>query len=225
MYLSVYQHLPYERLAEMFSDLLQIPVSTGAVVAMVSQAGSSPGIELFEDVIKDLICGSAVAHFDETGARVDGSLHWIHVASNRLYTLLTCHKKRGQDAIEQMGVLKNMTGTAVHDGFRTYRSYEVVHALCNAHHLRELEALTELVGQDFGFLAGKSAPDRQVRPENASDTAASDTAPTRSSRGESPVRSTTVEARPGQRPPSTTTATSSEKVAATSAAVSSGGSP
>ena len=149
VYLSVYQHLPYERLAEMFSDLLRIPVSTGAVFAMVTQAGSSPGLELFEDVVKDLICGSSVAHFDETGARVDGSLHWIHVASNRLYTLLTCHKKRGKDAIEQMGVLKNMTGTAVHDGFTTYRSYDCVHALCNAHHLRELEALTELVGQEW----------------------------------------------------------------------------
>jgi transposase len=149
VYLSVYQHLPYERLAEMFSDLLQIPVSSGAVVAMVKQAGSSPGLESFEEVVKDLICGSAVAHFDETGARVAGSLHWVHVASNRLYTLLTCHKKRGREAIDEMGVLKNMTGTAVHDGFRTYRSYEVVHALCNAHHLRELEALSVLEGQDW----------------------------------------------------------------------------
>ena len=149
VYLSVYQHLPYERLAEMFSDLLQIPVSSGAVVAMVKQAGSSPGLELFEDVVKDLICGSAVAHFDETGARVEGSLHWVHVASNRLYTLLSCHKKRGKDAIEDMGVLENVTGTAVHDGFRTYHSYDVVHALCNAHHLRELEALSELEGQEW----------------------------------------------------------------------------
>jgi transposase len=139
VYLSVYQHVPYERLAEMFSDLLQIPVSSGAVVAMVAEAGSGDGLGLFEEVVKDLICGSPVAHFDETGARVEGSLHWIHVASNRLYTLLTCHKRRGKDAIEQMGVLTNMTGTAVH----------VVHALCNAHHLSELEALTELEGQDW----------------------------------------------------------------------------
>jgi transposase len=149
VYLSVYQHIPYERLSEMFSDLLQIPVSSGAVVAMVKQAGSSPGLELFEDVVKDLICGSAVAHFDETGARVQGSLHWVHVASNRLYTLLTCHKKRGREAIDEMGVLSDMTGTAVHDGFRPYRSYDVVHALCNAHHLRELEALEALEGQDW----------------------------------------------------------------------------
>ena len=55
MYLSVYQHLPYERLAEMFSDLLQIPVSSGAVVAMVEEAGSGSGLGLFEDVVKDLI--------------------------------------------------------------------------------------------------------------------------------------------------------------------------
>lgn len=43
--------------------------------------------------------------------------------------------------MDAMGVIEKMTGIAVHDGWKPYRSYDVVHALCNAHHLRELEGI------------------------------------------------------------------------------------
>jgi transposase len=43
--------------------------------------------------------------------------------------------------MDAMGVIAKMTGIAVHDGWRPYRAYDVVHALCNAHHLRELEGV------------------------------------------------------------------------------------
>ena len=42
-----------------------------------------------------------------------------------------------------------MSGLAVHDGWRPYRHYDVGHALCNAHHLRELTAVA--VGWDLGW--------------------------------------------------------------------------
>ena len=34
-----------------------------------------------------------------------------------------------------------MNGIATHDGWRSYRTYDVTHSLCNAHHLRELYAV------------------------------------------------------------------------------------
>jgi transposase len=131
VYLSVYQHLPYDRLAEIFADVVGIPVSVGAITAMVSEAGGVLG--LFTSVVTDLLRDAPVVHFDETGARVEGSLHWVHVASSALYTLLCCHKRRGGVAMDDMGVIEAMTGVAVHDGWKPYRSYDVVHALCNAH--------------------------------------------------------------------------------------------
>lgn len=39
-----------------------------------------------------------------------------------------------------MGVMAKMTG-ACHDGWKPYRFYDVVHALCNSHHFREFEAI------------------------------------------------------------------------------------
>jgi transposase len=147
VYLSVYQHVPYDRLAEIFADVLSMPVSLGAIKAMVAEAGG--GLGLFLDVVTELLKDAPVVHFDETGGRVEGSLHWVHVASTSLYTLLVCHKRRGTVAMDDVGVIAKMSGVAIHDGWRPYRAYEMVHALCNAHHLRELAGVFERFDQDW----------------------------------------------------------------------------
>ena len=136
-YLAVHQHLPYDRMAQLFKDVLGIEVSIGALAAMVGEAGGLLG--LFSDTVRDLLADAPAVHFDETGGRVAGSLHWVHVACSSLYTLIECHKKRGTTAMDEMGVIATMRGVAVHDGWKPYRSYDVLHQLCNAHHLRELE--------------------------------------------------------------------------------------
>jgi transposase len=146
-YLAVYQHLPYDRMAQLFGDVLGIDISVGALTQMVAEAGGALG--LFTDAVRDLLIDAPAVHFDETGARVAGSLHWVHVARSTLYTLIDCHKKRGTIAMDVMGVLATMQGVAIHDGWKPYRSYEVLHQLCNAHHARELEAVA--VGWDQGW--------------------------------------------------------------------------
>jgi len=167
VYLSVYQHLPYDRLAEIFTDVLAMPVSVGAIKAMVAEAGS--GLGLFVDVVTALLEDAPAVHFDETGGRVEGSLHWVHVASTSLYTLLVCHKRRGTVAMDDMGVIAKMSGVAVHDGWKPYRAYEVIHALCNAHHLRELQGVIERFDQDWAeemiglLLDAKEAVEKAVQ--------------------------------------------------------------
>ena len=79
--------------------------------------------------------GSAVAHFDETGLRVNGKLWWLHVASSEFLTDYFVHPKRGQVAMTEMAVLPQFQGISVHDGWSSYAHYDCDHALCNAHHL------------------------------------------------------------------------------------------
>ena len=44
--------------------------------------------------------------------------------------------------MDDMGVIAKMSGVAVHDGWKPYRGLiEVIHALCNADHLRELQGV------------------------------------------------------------------------------------
>ena len=145
-YLAVYQHLPYDRLARLLADVLGIEVSVGAIAQMLGEAGGALGT--FSEVIAELLKTAPAVHFDETGGRVAGRLQWIHVASTTLYTLLECHPRRGVAAMDEMGILEKMTGVAIHDGWKPYRTYDVVHGLCNAHHLRELQSLVE-AGQSW----------------------------------------------------------------------------
>jgi transposase len=137
IYLVCYQHLPYARAAEILSDWARAPISVGTLQAFVAQGVD--GLEGFLEEIRYQLEGAEVAHFDETGGRVGGALSWIHCASTERLTLYTLHGKRGRDGIDAAGVLPAFAGTAVHDGWAPYRLYEKArHALCGAHHLREL---------------------------------------------------------------------------------------
>ena len=85
-----------------------------------------------------------MAHFDETGFRVAGKLAWVHSASSGKFALITVHPKRGRQAMDAAGVLPLFGGIAVHDAWAPYDTYSrVTHALCNAHALRELQAVTD----------------------------------------------------------------------------------
>jgi transposase len=146
-YLAVHQDLPMDRMAQLFSDVLSAPVSVGALSQMVTEAADAT--QPFLDATRLLLREVPVVHFDETGGRAVGRLHWVHSASTRLLTLIDCHPKRGRAAMDDLGVIGAMAGVAVHDGWKPYRHYDIDHGLCNAHHLRELEAVG--IGWDQGW--------------------------------------------------------------------------
>jgi transposase len=147
IYLVSYQHLPYVRAAEILSDWAGATVSVGSLQAFVAE-----GAEGLEEFLEEVCCAlgrSEIAHFDETGGRIDGELSWVHCASSERLTLYTVHAKRGCDGIDAAGVLPGFEGIAVHDGWAPYRVYENArHALCGAHHLRELVSAEE-AGQSW----------------------------------------------------------------------------
>jgi len=148
VYLLAYQHLPYERAARLLSEVLAAPVSVGTLSSIMHEANRH--LTPFLDVARAALADAPVAHFDETGARVAGRLHWVHSASTDRWTLYTVHPRRGTEAMDAAGVLGNFTGVAVHDGWKPYRRYPgLTHGLCNAHHLRELTAAAEQPGQGW----------------------------------------------------------------------------
>jgi transposase len=101
-------------------------------------------------VKEHLIHTAAPVHFDETGIRVDGKLRWTHVASTDALTYLAVHDKRGAQALGEIGIFPQRKGKAVHDGYSSYFQFPgVAHALCNAHHLRELLFVREQYAQDW----------------------------------------------------------------------------
>ncbi len=147
VYLYVGQFLSKARTAAALAELFGTPVSEGTVAAMTARAAG--GLDGFLELVRDRIAGAELAHFDETGLRVAGKLRWVHSASTGTYSLITVHDRRGREAMNAAGVLENFTGVAVHDAWAPYDTYpQLTHALCNAHALRELAAVTELAIQN-----------------------------------------------------------------------------
>ena len=143
VYLNAYQLLPLARTQQLIEDLFGQSPSQGTLTTAV--ASCAQGLVPVETAIKEAITTAAVAHFDETGARVSKQLYWIHVASTPKLTYYAAHRKRGREAFSEIGILKAFGGTGVHDCLASYHdpSYPCLHSLCNAHLLRELLGLWE----------------------------------------------------------------------------------
>ena len=147
VYLNQYQLLPYGRIRELFLDLFGTGLSTGTIIN--ANRACSVALRPVEDMIKDKITASGVVHFDETGLYTEKKRWWLHVAATDNLTYYECHPKRGKAATDDIDILPNFSGVAIHDGWDTYFKYECGHGLCNAHHLRELKAIEECCKQKW----------------------------------------------------------------------------
>lgn len=142
VYLQFAQFCARWRTAQAVKDLFGVPVSAGTVSAWGQAAAA--GLDGFLDRARGLLQAAEVVGFDETSMRVDGANWWVHTASTPQVSLLTVHQRRGTEGADAAGVLPAYTGVAVHDAWAPYDTYtEATHALCGAHLLRELVAVTE----------------------------------------------------------------------------------
>lgn len=147
VYLMNYQFHPYDRNREFFEDVFSHSLSVGTL--WQNNLACYNALAVSEAVTKQLIIDSPVARFDETGYAVNGKRQWLHVASTPHLTAYMPHPKRGKEAMDEMNILPQYGGTAVHDFWKTYFNYECKHALCNAHLLRELIFISEQYKQSW----------------------------------------------------------------------------
>ncbi|MCP4942992.1 MAG: IS66 family transposase [Planctomycetaceae bacterium] len=141
VYLNQYQLLPYERTCQLVEDLFSHTISQGTLYNWNRECYEN--LESTEDQIRQGILASSVVHFDETGLRQQGKLHWLHTASTERLTYYGLHARRGTEAMNELGILPHYQGRAVHDHWKSYFTFSCDHSLCNAHHLRELTYLVE----------------------------------------------------------------------------------
>ena len=137
VYLNQEQLIPYQRTTSLFADLFGQPMSQGTLL--------NANQECFEQLagretrIKQEIQQAAVVNFDETGLSENGKRIWLHSASTETHTHYFAHPKRGKESIQAAGILPYFQGSAVHDHWESYQSFEnCEHSFCNGHHLREL---------------------------------------------------------------------------------------
>ena len=147
VYLMEGQLLPSERARELLEEVIGCGISEATLYN--TRLRCYEQLAAVEAYIKSGIQVAPVVHFDETGLRVKSKLMWLHVACNGWLTAYFIDPKRGQLAMDAIDILPNFEGVSVHDGLASYGKYDSIHALCNAHHLRELRFIVERYEQDW----------------------------------------------------------------------------
>jgi len=152
-YLTHQHFIPLERTTQIFEDLLGHRISEAMVLKANAELDQrvSPATE----AIKEQLKSSEVVHLDESGLRVLEKLHWLHVTATDRLTHYGVHGKRGQEAMATIGILEDFSGRAVHDHWKPYFQYDCDHALCNAHHLRELHYIEKQYQQPWASQMAK----------------------------------------------------------------------
>ena len=141
VYLATFQFVPVDRLATLMADLFGVNLSRATIEQMSRRTGMR--VAGFADAVRQLILSAPVKHLDETGFRIVKSLRWLHIAA----TALSTHYRIGADRGD---MLSGASGIVVHDHWKSYYAMAgVEHALCNAHHLRELRALVKIEHEDW----------------------------------------------------------------------------
>jgi transposase len=149
--LAVYLHqgqlLPTARTCEALAAICGCQISEGTLLQWSELAAErlAPTVER----IAELIVASRLQHGDETGIRVYGMLHWLHVNCTRLLTHLAWHASRGREAMDEIGIWPRFAGRGMHDRLASYAAYDCAHSICGAHLVRDCAGVAEQEHQEW----------------------------------------------------------------------------
>ena len=146
-YLKEYQYVSCERMSEFFRDVLSHSVSEATFKNFNEDCFNR--LEEYEKEVKECLKSSPVVGCDKTGFSYNGKRHWLHVSSTKDLTYYSVEEKRGKEGMDHAGILPGFAGKAIHDYWSPYFKYDCIHALCNAHHLRELTYIFEEEKQEW----------------------------------------------------------------------------
>jgi len=148
IYLHDGHFVPLERTADIIEVVFGRRVSEGWIVSCRQRLSErlTPFITAVTSELKSAknIC------CDETGFRFAAHRFWLHVCCTLTLTLFICHRKRGIEGVQAMGILSEYHGTATHDHWSAYFQFtQCEHSVCNEHIVRELDSVTERDGQSW----------------------------------------------------------------------------
>lgn len=143
--LLIAQMLSLKRVQQSIQTLVGLVISEATILKYVMQLHQA--LEHWEQAAIERLLAMPAMHVDETSLRVERQNYWIHVCSAGDITLKFLHPKRGQEAMQAIGVIPRYGGVMIHDCWASYLAYQHCgHGLCGAHLLRELTFIVEAEG-------------------------------------------------------------------------------
>jgi len=142
-YFSIYQSLPYRRLAECLKHYFNLEISEGSISNILNRI-SSKAMPVY-DHIKEKIAESHHIGSDETSVKVGGEKWWIWVWQTLNYTYISSSKSRGSKTIETE--FPNGLPHTILSSDRwaaQIKTPALAHQFCTAHLLRDLKYLEQL---------------------------------------------------------------------------------
>jgi transposase len=109
-YESLFQMIPFRRLAGGMSDRLGIRISEGTAVNIVRRFLKSKVLDGFMEAARRVIRNAPVVNADETSVSMKGVRHWVHVAIAMGFLTLHFHRKRGKEGMDDAGILPEAIG-------------------------------------------------------------------------------------------------------------------
>jgi transposase len=143
--LSHFGMVSANRIVELLEGMSGVAISDGTVCNILQECAKRCDEQVIPR-LKEAILNKDIVHCDETGIRVEGKNHWAHTTSTSDITLVQSHPKRGFTAIQELGILPQYHGIAVHDCWSSYFNENLEHvtkAVCGAHIDRELQGVIE----------------------------------------------------------------------------------
>ena len=142
--------MTYERLAEYFRDIFNLPISEGSINNWRKEFAANIGEE-YLGKIKDILLAANYLHADETTINIAGDKTWVHTVCNESATLLHASAKRGVEGIIASGVLDKYDGQLVVDGWASYGSLPTIKGIqtCFAHLFRYFKDIHENYKQQW----------------------------------------------------------------------------
>ena len=141
-YMSARQFVPYNRLAEMFRYVFNLPITEGTLVKAVNRVANRAvhGYEL----IRNRAEKAAVSGGDETGMKIKGEKGWFWTIQGKLFTYIIASFNRGAKTLYEHFPDGLAFSVLVHDCWRCYFKIPVwAHQICLAHLLREFNHVIE----------------------------------------------------------------------------------
>ena len=139
------QMLSLKRTAQTLKALTGRTVAEATLLAWLTRLHAA--LAGWEDAAIRRLLAEPVLHADETSLRIDRKQHWLHSVSAGNLVIKHCHRKRGGEALKDIGIVPRYGGVLVHDRWASYFAYNnCEHALCGSHLLRNLAFVEQAHG-------------------------------------------------------------------------------